>query len=375
MQLPLFKTRKRTYSHFPWFLFSILLVWIALGLINLYSATWIPQQEGLPLLFRSQLIWIGLGMLMLWTMTLFDYHQLQYLAYTIYFFSIILLLLVFVPAFGHTVAGQKNWISVAGFSLQPSEMAKPALILALARLYSSTPLDQKVSTGKLLLGLCLLLPPLILVVLQKDHGGSLFFVLIFITLAFFLKISAKFWIIGILLSLAGGGFANQYLLKGYQKDRIRIFLNPESDPKKAGYHLMQAKIAVGSGQVFGKGYLQGNINKLKYLPERHTDFIFPVLAEEWGLVGCTLALAVMGLFILWGFASAYQCRDSFGHLLAIGIVGLLFWQMLINLGGVLGLMPLTGVPLPLFSYGGSSVLTLMMAVGVFFNVLMRRFFF
>jgi rod shape determining protein RodA len=306
-------------------------------------------------------------------MTLFDYHFLLRWAYPVYGFSLILLSLVFV--FGRSVAGQQNWIVLGGFSFQPSEFAKLALILALARYYSTQSLERTYSLKELIRPLGLLLPPLILVLLQKDLGGSIFFILLFVTITFFMKIHFRIFIFAAIFALIAGVGSYHFVLKGYQKDRVKTFLNPESDPRGKGYHLVQSKIAVGSGGWWGRGYLRGNINKLKYLPERHTDFIFPVLAEEWGFAGATFASLIMAIFLLLGLESASGTKDTFGALLALGVVGLFFWHVVINLGGVLGLMPLTGVPLPLLSYGGSSILTMMMGVGLLLNVRMRRFVF
>lgn len=373
MQLPLFTVRKRIFGHFPWGFFLLLVLWLAIGLVNLYSATLKVTDTGLPTLFRSQLIWVSLGLGILFFVTLFDYHLLLRLAYPLYGFSILLLITVFVA--GRSVAGQQNWIVLGGFSFQPSEIAKLALILALARYYSSHSPDRSYQLKDLLVPLILLLVPMSLVVLQKDLGGSLFFGLLFVTMTFFLKVPARYFIVAGVMAIVGGVGAYHFVLKGYQKDRVKMFLNPESDPKGKGYHLVQSKIAVGSGGIIGKGYLKGNINKLKYLPERHTDFIFSVLGEEWGFLGGLLTLLVMGLFLLVGLESASQTKDPFGSLLAIGVVGLFFWNVVINLGGILGLMPLTGVPLPLLSYGGSSILTMMIGVGLLFNVRMRRFVF
>lgn len=373
MQLPLFTVRKRIFGHFPWGCFALLMIWAVMGLINLYSATYKVDTVGLPPLFRSQLIWFGIGLLVLFWMTWFDYHLLERWAYPFYVFSLILLSLVFV--LGKSVAGQQNWISLAGFSFQPSEIAKLGLILALAKYYSSHSEDKSYGFRELLKPLGLMLAPVILVVLQKDLGGSLFFVLLFITLSFFLRVKMKFFAIAAVITAVTALLGYNFVLKNYQKDRVKTFMNPESDPKGKGYHLVQSKIAVGSGGVLGRGFLKGNINKLKFLPERHTDFIFPVLAEEWGFLGSSVIILVMSLFLILGLDSASQCKDLFGALLAVGIVGLLFWNIVINLGGVLGLMPLTGVPLPLMSYGGSSLVTVLMGVGMLFNVRMRRFVF
>ncbi len=373
MQLPLFTVRKRIFGHFPWGSFALLLIWSLIGLVNLYSATYKPETNTLQFLFKSQLIWFSIGFVFLFLMTLFDYHWLETWAYPFYFFSLILLVLVFV--FGRSVAGQQNWISIFGFSFQPSEIAKLALIIVLAKYFSSHSPDKIYSLKELSKPIILTLAPLSLVILQKDLGGSIFFVLLFVTISFFLKVKLRIFLVAAVIASLAGLFTYQYVLKNYQKDRVKTFLNPESDPKGKGYHLLQSKIAVGSGAWLGRGYLKGNINKLKFLPERHTDFIFPVLAEEWGFVGSVVVLLVMSIFLLLGLDSASQCKDLFGALLAVGVVGLLFWNIVINLGGVLGLMPLTGVPLPFMSYGGSSLLTMLIAVGILLNVRMRRFVF
>lgn len=373
MQLPLFTVRKRIFGHFPWACFVLLILWVSLGLLNLYSATYRGEDAVMSPLFKSQLIWLAVGLFFFFIMTLFDYHWLETWAYPFYFFSLFLLALVFV--FGKSVAGQQNWVSFAGFSFQPSEIAKLALILVLARYFSTFPPDKTYGFKELIKPLLFMLCPLAIVLLQKDLGGSLFFVLLFSSMIFFLKLRVRVFVItGILISMSAL-FSYHFVLKPYQKDRVKTFMNPEADPKGKGYHLLQSKIAVGSGEWLGRGYLKGNINKLKFLPERHTDFIFPVLAEEWGFVGSSFLLIVMMFFLLLGLDSASQCKDFFGALLAVGVVSLLFWNIVINLGGVLGLMPLTGVPLPFMSYGGSSLVTMLLAVGLLFNVRMRRFVF
>lgn len=373
MQVQISTVHKRVFGHFPWGSFALLMFWVLIGLVNLYSATYRVESSDLAPLFKSQLIWFGIGLAFLFLMTRFDYHWLEQLAYPFYFISLILLSLVFV--FGKSVAGQQNWVNIAGFSFQPSEIAKLALILALAKYFSSRPVDQKYGFRQLFLPVLLVLPPLTLVLIQKDLGGCLFFVLLFATMSFFMKLKLRVFLIAALVAGFAGVFSYNFILKNYQKDRVKTFLNPESDPKGSGYHLLQSKIAVGSGAWFGKGYLKGNINKLKFLPERHTDFIFPVLAEEWGFAGSFVLVMLMSLFLLLGLDSASQCKDLFGALLAVGVVGLLFWNIVINLGGVLGLMPLTGVPLPFMSYGGSSLVTMFTGVGVLLNVRMRRYVF
>lgn len=365
--------RKKVFVHFPWGVFALLMVWITIGFINLYSATYRVMDPGTPSLFRSQFVWVLLGLIALFAMTIFDYHFLERWAYPLYIFSLSLLGLVFI--LGRSVAGQKNWIVLGAFSFQPSEIAKLFFIIVLARYYSSQSLERKYSLKQLLIPLLLLALPTCIVLFQKDLGSSVFFVLLFVTITFFLKVKIKIFILAGILALLVGVGGYHFFLKGYQKERIRTFMNPEADKQGRGYHLVQSKIAVGSGGVIGRGFLKGNINKLKFLPERHTDFIFAVLAEEWGFLGATALLIVMTLFLLLGVDAASKTKDPFGALLAIGVVGLFFWHIVINLGGVLGLMPLTGVPLPLMSYGGSSLMTMMIAVGLLMNIRMRRFMF
>ncbi len=365
--------RKKVFVHFPWGVFALLMVWITIGFINLYSATYRVMDPGTPSLFRSQFVWVLLGLIALFAMTIFDYHFLERWAYPLYIFSLSLLGLVFI--LGRSVAGQKNWIVLGAFSFQPSEIAKLFFIIVLARYYSSQSLERKYSLKQLLIPLLLLALPTCIVLFQKDLGSSVFFVLLFVTITFFLKVKIKIFILAGILALLVGVGGYHFFLKGYQKERIRTFMNPEADKQGRGYHLVQSKIAVGSGGVIGRGFLKGNINKLKFLPERHTDFIFAVFADEWGFLGATALLIVMTLFLLLGVDAASKTKDPFGALLAIGVVGLFFWHIVINLGGVLGLMPLTGVPLPLMSYGGSSLMTMMIAVGLLMNIRMRRFMF
>ena len=164
-----------------------------------------------------------------------------------------------------------------------------------------------------------------------------------------------------------------FFLKGYQKRRILTFLNPDRDPLGAGYHIIQSKIAIGSGMIGGKGFLEGTQNALSFLPEQHTDFIFSVLAEEWGLMGSLLLLCLFLSLIIWGLNIAYRCRDPFGTILAVGVTAMIFWQVFINVGMTMGLMPIVGVTLPFISYGGSSVITTMICIGLLLNISMRRF--
>jgi rod shape determining protein RodA len=212
-------------------------------------------------------------------------------------------------------------------------------------------------------------------VLQGDLGSSMFLVLIFAAVSFFAKIRIKTLVALIVVGVVAVFAVYSFGLKDYQRERITTFMHPEADVRGSGYHLMQSKIAVGSGRVLGKGYLKGNINKLHYLPERHTDFIFPVWAEEWGFAGSTVLIALYAALLLMALDIARKSKERFANFLAVGVAMMIFCQLVINLGGVLGLMPLTGVTLPLMSYGGSSMVVVLVSLGVLLNISKRRFMF
>ena len=216
--------------------------------------------------------------------------------------------------------------------------------------------------------------PVLLIMKQPDLGTAMLVLFIGASMALFAGIRRSTLIA---LAIAGlcAGWGGWYLLHDYQRERIRTFLDPERDPLGSGYHIIQSKIAVGSGGFFGKGFMQGTQSQLSFLPERHTDFVFSVFAEEWGFSGNLLLLGTYLLIIFWGIYIARRASDRFGMFLALGVVAMLFWHIVVNLGMVIGLLPVVGVPLPLFSYGGTSMVTTMIGVGLLLNVSMRRFVF
>ncbi|MCE9624830.1 MAG: rod shape-determining protein RodA [Deltaproteobacteria bacterium] len=350
------KPRKLFYL-FPWHLLAVLLLLLAAGLVNLYSAS-AGASGTLSNYFHSQLVWTGIGLALLLLMLGFHYRLLLSAAVPIYVVSLVLLALVIVM--GKASGGQKNWLVLGPLRLQPSEFAKLAVVLMLARYFQGLPVRAKRVFRDFIPAIGIVLLPMALILVEKDLGSALFFALIGGTFLFIAGLPYRFIVVALVLASLGGAAAYKYFLSDYQRDRIQTFLHPERDPRGKGYHLVQSKIAVGSGRLVGKGFLKGDLNKFKFLPERHTDFVFPVLAEEWGFLG---GVAVLSGFLLLLF------------MMLQGVVSLLFWQVAINLGGVLGLMPLAGVTLPFFSYGGSALLSSMLAVGVAFNVLMRRYMF
>jgi rod shape determining protein RodA len=293
----------------------------------------------------------------------------------IVFYVAVCVLLLLALLLGASVRGTHGWLKLGPVALQPTEFAKIAYILLAARFFADHPNPEGYGLVDLWKPGLAMLVPFLLIVLQGDLGSSLFLILIFVSMSLFAKVKRNTLIACVILAAVAAGAVYAFGLKEYQRNRIFNFFNPEADVRGSGYHLVQSKIAVGSGKLFGKGYLQGNINKLRYLPERHTDFIFPVFAEEWGFVGSMVVLSLYAALLLMGVEIGEKARDRFGSFLAIGVVSLLFWQIAINLGGVLGLMPLTGVTLPLMSYGGSSMVAILASLGLLFSIHQRKFMF
>jgi rod shape determining protein RodA len=281
-------------------------------------------------------------------------------------------LLLLSVVMGQAVRGTSGWLKLGPFSLQPAEFAKIVYIFVAARFFSDNPSPEGLSLRELWRPGVLMFVPFALILMQGDMGSSIFLICIFVSLALFAKVKRKTLVICAVVAMVAAGGVYTFGLKEYQRNRIFTFVHPEADVKGSGYHLMQSKIAVGSGKLIGKGYLKGNINKLRYLPERHTDFIFPVFAEEWGFLGSLILMSLYAALLLMGVEVASRSRDRFGAFVAMGVVALLFWQIAINLGGVLGLMPLTGVTLPLMSYGGSSMIAIMASIGLLVSIHRRK---
>lgn len=366
----MFRFDRRLFANFDWVFVSATLIVILIGLANLYSATYLTTQHGTTV-FIKQLYYLLMGFGLILFIISQDYRKLLFWNYLLYI--ILILLLVSALWFGKTVGGSQRWIDLGVFNLQPSEPAKLMLVIALASYYSRKDTGQGFSLKQLFIPFTLTLIPFLLIFEQPDLGTALMLVFIFISITLFVKLTTLS-----LLSIIGGALAILpiawfYILKDYQRQRVLTLFQPESDPLGSGWQIIQSKIAVGSGRIFGKGYLEGTQTHLDFLPERHTDFAFSVLAEEWGFIGSIFFLACYCFLILWGLNIAVSARNKFGLLLAFGITALFFWQAFINLSMVIGLLPVVGMPLPLFSYGGSSLLTSLAGIGILLNIRMRRY--
>ncbi|MGD8530820.1 MAG: rod shape-determining protein RodA [Syntrophobacterales bacterium] len=363
---------RRLVQNFDWVLLLLLLLLAAISVLNLYSATYAIRDVGGSQVFFKQIYWFMIGFAVFLLMTTFNYYALERLAYPAYIFTIALLILVLFV--GKVTSGSQRWLSLGPISFQPSELSKIALVIVLAKFFSEKRGYRGYRLKDLWQPFLLIGAPCILILKEPDLGTAMLLVAGSLSMILFVKVSWKSLVIlvGSALSLAPFVW---FSLKEYQRMRILTFLRPDMDPFGAGYHINQSKIAIGSGQFWGKGFLNGTQTRLHFLPEQHTDFAFSVLAEEWGFAGSALLLILYLFLILWGLNIAKVSKDRFGAILSVGIVAFIFWQVVINVGMVTGLLPVVGIPLLLFSYGGSSLISTMAAMGLLMNISMRRFMF
>jgi len=360
---------RRLLQNFDWALLALIAMLLAMGIVNLNSAT--HAVSGLAEEVRRQLFAIGIGGLFFLVVVAIDYRHFERAALPLFGFCLLLLAATLIWAVDNR--GSRSWL--LGGRLQPSEIAKIGLILALARYFYRNPPSEIRSLVALARPAAIVALPVGLIVLQGDMGVALLTLLIGSTYFALVRVPWKSWAAIALVGVAGLISLWMYGLQPYQKRRILDVIDPGRDPLASGYQAIQSRIAVGSGGLFGSGYLEGTQTQLRFLPTQHTDFAFSVLAEEWGFIGSVVALGCYLALLLWGLVIARHSKDSFGAMLAVGVVGVLFWPAALNIAMVLGLAPVIGVPLPLFSYGGSALVTTLIALGLLMNVSMRRYVF
>jgi rod shape determining protein RodA len=316
-----------------------------------------------------QLLWVGIGAIAMLVAASVDYRRLVRLAPLLYLLGLGGLIAVIV--LGRSVSGARRWISLGSFSVQPSEFFKIAFLLMLVWFLTSR-WAQPVTAAVLAAAMPIVAVPFLLIVRQPDLGTAL--LLYPLLIALLIAAGTRFRLLGgFVLSCLAAMPVAWLALREYQRERIMVYLDPFRDPLGSAYNVIQAKIAIGSGQLLGKGIAGATQSRLAFLPERHTDFIFAVFAEMWGFVGCLVLLACYALLLLRGFEIAAAAREPMGRLVALGVTSLLGIQMLINVGMVTGLLPVVGIPLPFMSYGGSSMLVSMTALGLLLSVRMRQF--
>lgn len=362
---------RRLVSSFDWLLLFLVLALGACGIINLYSAASSFTGGGTPV-FLKQAYWLGLGLAVMLGVAMIGPQRLSTIAYP--FYILVVLLLIAVLFMGKVIGGSQRWLALGPLVLQPSELARLSVVLVLAAYFQRRDQAEPYRLLQLLVPVGLALLPALLILKEPDLGTCLLVLMVAGTVILLNGIKLRD------LAIASGGMVLVLplvwrFMKDYQKRRIFSFLDPESDPLGSAYHLIQSKIAVGSGQFTGKGFLAGTQSQLHFLPEQHTDFAFSVLAEEWGFIGGVVVLSLVAAIVYRGLSTAYRTKDRQGLLMVVGGTAMIFWPAVINVGMVLGLFPVVGIPLPFVSYGGSSLVTTMAALGLIQGVAMRRFIF
>jgi rod shape determining protein RodA len=362
----------RIRERFDWALFIGAALVAVVGIVNLYSATSVYSGARAEQ-YVNQVYWLVAGGIFAVFAASIDYRHFERLGYVIYIGGVVCLILVFI--LGRDIRGSARWIVLGSFQFQPSEFMKLALTIALAKFLHDDPRGESRSLKDLLIPALLTIIPVLLILRQPDLGTAIILMLVFASIASLMRLRWKSvaWLGGIV----GGILPLVWLfgLKDYQRQRVMSFLNPEADLRGAGWQAHHARVAIGNGGWFGQGYMRGTQNQFKFLPDQYSDFPFPVFAEDWGFLGGLVLIGLYGFLSVWAIRVASQSKDRFGAVLSIGIGAMIFWQAFINLGMVLGLLPVVGVPLPLFSSGGSSVLTMLIGVGLLMNVSMRRNYF
>ncbi len=363
---------RRIFTHINWSLVGLTLILFGLGVLNLYSASTSRLEEGMAVdpFYHKQLLWGLMGMGALLAALFVDYRHLRVLAWPLFGITVVLLLAV--PMWGKSIYGAQRWLDLGLFNFQPSELAKIAILLLGAKILSkgTTKLDLPGLIKVLAVGAI----PAGLVIMQPDLGSGLTILLLLGGIVLYRGLTTRVFKVAVVILpvVLVVGF---FFLHDYQKQRIMTFISPGSDPQGAGYHIIQSQIAIGSGKFWGKGFLEGTQSQLRFLPEKHTDFAVAVFGEEWGFVGTVTLVALFCLFLYSIFITARDAKDLFGSYLAAGVFFYFFWQIVINMGMVLGLMPVVGIPLPFISYGGSATLANFLLVGLVLNVSMRRYVF
>jgi rod shape determining protein RodA len=360
------KVDQRLILSFDWLWFLALLLLSAAGIAAIWSTT---GGTSLHSYFGKQLIYVCCGLLVFLVVLYFDYHIFSDFITLIYVAGMVVLGLVLI--IGRSIHSNKSWIDIGVFSFQPSELMKVLVIIALAKYYSE--LDREhLGLRELIMGGLIVFVPAFMVVLQGDLGTAVTFFPIYAVLSCLAGIRKKHFIVALII-LAAAAPPAWFLLRGYQKDRIENAFNPTNDPHRLGYQRIQSEIAIGSGRFFGKGFKQGSQGHLGFLPARHTDFVFSVLAEEKGFVG---SISILGLFLFVSFRlfrTAREAKDKIGSMIVVGVLALLLFHVLINIGIVEGLLPVMGIPLPFISAGGSSLISYFAAMSLCMGIRMRRY--
>jgi len=348
----------------------------SIGILSIYSSNYQKAEGAWQSIYKRQILWVFVGLALFTAMANFNYRRFWDITYVLYAMLVLLLLLVFI--LGAVRLGAQRWLRFGWFNFQPSELAKLVMAIFLARYFSSKSMrDVFLNVNRFNFFKALILPavfvviPTFLIIEQPDLGSGIIVLIVFLAMLFLAGVKLRYLIFVFLLVVLSSPFVWS-VLRDYQKNRILVFLNPNMDPLGAGYNMIQARIAIGSGMFFGKGWLLGTQSQLHFLPESHTDFVFSTFAEEWGFFGSFGLLALYYLLIRQGIFIAMKTNDYFGRLLSLGISLMLAIQVCVNIAMNLGFAPIVGIPLPLMSYGGSSVLVTFLSLGILVNINKKR---
>ena len=344
------------------------LVLLIVGVAVVYSASYSPS-EGVSSLYIRQLYWLLLGILMYSIFSLINYRFFVQYAFVFYFLGI--LLLVYVLLTGYISMGAQRWLNIGPFRMQPSEFFKVIWVIMLARIFNDFN-KEKLGVIKIFIKSLLLIPPFLLIFFQPDLGTAGIFVLIWGVVLLFRGIKLRTLIVLVVLSIISTGliWGN---LHDYQRNRVITFINPASDPFGSGYHIIQSKVAIGSGGLFGKGFLKGTQSQLNFLPEKHTDFVFSVICEELGFIGGNVLIILFLILFYRIIQIALITREVNAKILCVSVISLIFLQTFINIAMTVGLMPVVGIPMPFISYGGSAMITFSSLMGIINSISIRRF--
>lgn len=349
-----------------WVFVLLICLTASVGFLMLYSAS----NGRMDPWATRQIIRFFIGLILMLIVAIVDIRVWLKYAYVIYFITIGLLLVV---EFGGIIGmGAQRWINFGIFNLQPSEIMKVAIILAIARYFYARRLAYVNSFIHISMPLVLIIFPALLILRQPDLGTTILLVATGLTMLFLVGVKLWFFAVGLVFSIIACYPIWNFVLLDYQKSRLLTFFDPGRDPLGAGYHILQSKIALGSGGIFGKGFLKGSQSHLSFLPEKHTDFIFTMLAEELGLIGGLALIFLYLLMLIYAFAISVRCRNHFGRLICMGVSISFFLNIFVNISMVMGILPIVGMPLPLISYGGSAMMTLMFSFGLLLCAFVHR---
>lgn len=348
-----------------WSILVCTVILIAVGLFALCSASKTSELEDL----KKQAIWVVVSIPVLIITLLVDYRIMAKLSIGFYVISIVLLIAVLLTS---AINGASSWFSIGPISIQPGEFAKIAVVLFLANIMSKMSKKEINRPLKLLMILAIALMPTLLIILQPDYGTAMAYVMAIVVMLYVAGIDKKYIITAVLILVISLPLLYFFVLPEHAKLRIDVYLNPYLDPRGAGYNIIQSKLAIGAGRLFGQGWMNGTQTHLGFLYPKTTDFIFAVIGEEMGFVACTSIIILYIILLTRAINIAKTARDDLGSYIAAGIVGILLFHVLENIGMTMGLLPITGVPLPFMSYGGSSMLTNMLAIGLLLNISSQR---